>query len=344
MLRILHNTHIDFIRLQKQAAIFIALLIVPGIILTAIRGFNYSVEFTGGTLMQVEFVNDPPPGIADVRAALADADLSDVEPAQFGSPRDFVVKAQEEDAGAQAGGAGTIVERIRGAFDERFGAGSYRVDRTEAIGPKVGSELRQQAAVALLIAFGLTLVYLAWRFEWRFALAAVLATVHDIFATLAFMQYMNMEISLFVVGGILTVIGYSMNDKVVVFDRVRENLRKKRKESLYDTLNRSVNETLPRTVMTGSTTLASLLALLIFGGVVIRPFAWVLTFGIVIGTFSSIYVASPLLLWIERRWPREIGDRGGVAGRLNVGAAPSGGTAAKPARPAKPPKAAPSAR
>jgi preprotein translocase subunit SecF len=191
---------------------------------------------------------------------------------------------------------------------ERFGAGAFTVVRSEAVGPKVGSELRRQAAVALLIAFALTLVYLAWRFEWRFGLAAVLATIHDIVGTLAFMKYMNIEISLFVVGAILTVVGYSMNDTVVVFDRVRENLRSDRRSTLRDLLNRSVNETLPRTVMTGTTTLASLLALLIFGGAVIRPFAWVLSFGIIIGTFSSIYVASPLLLLIEQKWPRRAGE------------------------------------
>jgi preprotein translocase subunit SecF len=169
--------------------------------------------------------------------------------------------------------------------------------------------LRGQATIALLIAFALTLVYLAWRFEWRFSVAAVLATLHDILATLAFMKYMNIEISVFVVGAILTVIGYSMNDKVVVFDRVRENLKSTKRESLYDLLNRSVNETLPRTVMTGSTTLACLLALLIFGGEVIRPFAWIMIFGIIIGTFSSIYVASPLLLWIENKFPRDPGAK-----------------------------------
>jgi preprotein translocase subunit SecF len=181
------------------------------------------------------------------------------------------------------------------------------------VGPRVGDELRRQAAIATLIAFGLTLVYLAWRFEWRFGVAAIIATIHDIIATLAFMKYMNIEISLFVVGSVLTVIGYSLNDKVVVFDRVRENLKLHRKMSLYDLLNRSVNETLPRTVMTGSTTLATLLALLIFGGEVIRPFAWVLTFGIIVGTFSSIFVAGPVLLWIERKWPRAAGEKGGVA-------------------------------
>ncbi len=194
------------------------------------------------------------------------------------------------------------------ALAQRFGRGSFSVVRTEAVGPKVGEELRRQAFVALLIAFGLTLVYLAWRFEGRFAVAAVLATVHDVIATLAFMRYLNLEVSLFVVGAILTVVGYSMNDKVVVFDRVRENLKSGGRSTLYDLLNRSVNETLPRTVMTGSTTLACLLALLIFGGQVIRPFAWVLIFGIVIGTFSSVYVASPLLLLLEHRWPRRAGE------------------------------------
>ena len=204
--------------------------------------------------------------------------------------------------------------------------------RSEAVGPRVGGELRRQAAIATLIAFGLTLIYLAWRFEWRFAVAAVLATVHDIFATLAFMKYLNLEISVFVVGGILTVIGYSMNDKVVVFDRVRENLRGVQTEPLYDLLNRSVNETLPRTVMTGSTTLACLLALLIFGGDVIRPFAWVLTWGIMVGTFSSIYVASPILLWIERKWPRERRRTRPTFRRAQARAEPAGEAARSAAR------------
>ncbi len=315
MLRILHDTKIDFIRLWRAAAIFSAVLIVPALILIAIYGFKYSIEFTGGTLMQVKFATAP--ALTEVRDALSDAGLPGVELSTFGNANEFVLRAQERtDVERQAGGAESVAAQIRTALDQRFGAGSYQVILTDAVGPRIGDELRNQALVALLIAFALTLVYLAWRFEWRFSLAAVLATLHDMLATLAFMFFMRMEISLFVVGGILTVIGYSMNDKVVVFDRVRENLRKRRKESLYDTLNRSVNETLPRTVMTGSTTLASLLALLVLGGEVIRPFAWVLTFGIIIGTFSSIYVASPILLWIERKWPRAVGDRGGIGASI----------------------------
>lgn len=307
MLRILHNTKIDFIRRWRTAAALLVVFILPALVMVPMTGFNYSIEFTGGTLMQVKF--DQAPDIGEVRSALAAGGLPDVELSTFGTPNELVMRAQEEEhVEAQEGGAETVEARITSVLTERFGEDSFEIVRSEAVGPKVGSELRRQASIALLIAFALTLVYLAWRFEWRFGLAAVLATVHDIVATLAFMKYMNIEISLFVVGAILTVVGYSMNDKVVVFDRVRENLRSDRRSSLRDLLNRSVNETLPRTVMTGSTTLGSLLALLIFGGVVIRPFAWVLTFGIVIGTFSSVYVASPLLLYIEQKWPRRAGE------------------------------------
>ena len=312
MLRILHNTKFDFIRRWKQAAVVVIALIVPAIALILINGFNWSIEFTGGTRIQLEFTNAADVGA--VRSELATAGFPNAEIATFGSPNELMIRVQDSSAVAQQDvGASAVVTQIRGALDRRFGANSYTLVGAEAVSAKVGDELSRQAAIAVLIAFGITLIYLAWRFEWRFALATILATMHDIVATLAFMKYLNLEISLFVVGAILTVIGYSMNDKVVVFDRVRENLKKGKKVPLYDLLNQSVNETLPRTVMTGSTTLACLLALLIFGGDVIRPFAWVLTFGIVIGTFSSIYVASPLLLWIERKYPRLSADKAHVS-------------------------------
>jgi len=141
-------------------------------------------------------------------------------------------------------------------------------------------------------------------------LAAVIATAHDILGTLAFIKYLHLEISLIVVGGVLTMIGYSLNDTIIIFDRVREDLRKRRKESMYDTLNRGVNETLPRSVLTHTTVFACLMALALLGGEVIRPFALVMMFGVLTGTFSSIYVAPVILLWIERKWPRAVGDRG----------------------------------
>jgi len=153
------------------------------------------------------------------------------------------------------------------------------------------------------------MIYLAIRFEWRFGVAAVVATGHDLLSTLAFLAIMRLEVSLTVIAALLTVIGYSLNDTIIIFDRVREDLKKNRTDSLYTVLNKSINETLPRSVLTHATVLAATLSLLIFAGEVIRPFAWVMAFGVVTGTFSSIYVAAPVLLWIERKWPRKTGAR-----------------------------------
>jgi len=164
--------------------------------------------------------------------------------------------------------------------------------------------LKRDATVAILISFLVTLVYLAIRFEWRFGLAAVVATAHDLLTTLAFIAMMRLEVSLTVVAALLTVIGYSLNDTIIIFDRVREDLKKRRKESLTATLNRAINETLPRSILTHATALAATLALLFFAGEIIRPFSWVMAFGIFTGTFSSIYVAGALLIWIEHKWPR----------------------------------------
>ncbi|MEJ7810974.1 MAG: protein translocase subunit SecF [Gemmatimonadaceae bacterium] len=317
MLRILHDTKIDFIRLWRTTAALTLLFIIPGLLLIAVRGYNYSVEFTGGTLMQVRFVNAPKAG--DIRGALDAGGVTGAEVQQFGGANEFVIRAQSRtDVARQSAGADRVSQEIRSALERKFGARSFTAVRTEAVGPKVGGELRQKALTAVLISFLVTLIYLAWRFEWRFGVAAVIATAHDILATLAFIKYANLEISLVVVGGILTMIGYSLNDTIIIFDRVRENLRKKRKESLYDTLNRSVNETLPRSVLTHATTIATLLALSLLAGEVIRPFALVMLFGVFTGTFSSIYVAAPLLLWIETKWPREAGTAGGVGPRASV--------------------------
>ena len=295
MLRILKHTSIDFIRLWRVSTIGILVFIVPALIWIAVSGIPTSVEFTGGSLVQLEFSEEP--RIADVRALLGDAEIQ-----TYGNPNEIVVRTQGPEGGEGASEA-QVAADIRQRLVQRYGDG-VRVVRTEAIGPRVGAELRRNAVIAMLISFAMTLLYLTWRFEWRLAGAAVLANVHDIIATFAFVKYMQIEISLFVVGGILTVIGYSLADKVVVFDRVRELFRSKQRISLYDTLNRAVNETLPRTIMTGTTVIACLIALIVFGGDVLRPFAMVLLFGIAVGTFSSIYVAGPLLLWIERRKPR----------------------------------------
>ncbi len=304
MFRILHNTKFDFVRQWRLALITVVVFVVPAIILIPISGFNYSIEFTGGTELRLNFPQAP--DVADVRSAIADAGLGEAEITTFGSPNEIRIRAQDKSqVELQAAGATTVADQIEAALRERFGADGFSRVGSEAIGPRVGEELRRNAIIATLIAFSLTLVYISWRFEWRFAVAAILGTFHDTLATMVFIKYLNIEISLFVVGGILTVIGYSMNDTVVVFDRIRENLRLNRKKPLRDTINASVNETLPRTIMTGTTTLGALMAMIVLGGDVIRPFALILTFGIVVGTFSSIWVAAPLILWIEKKWPRE---------------------------------------
>jgi preprotein translocase subunit SecF len=304
MLRIFHNTRFDFIRWWRVAAGLTVAFILLGLASFGFRGgINYSIEFTGGTLQQLAFRQAP--NVADIRSTLDRAGIRGAEIQQYGSPTEFTVRARDEAQVAEQGaGAATVGRRIQDALQVRFGAGAFRVVRTEAVGPRVGAELRRGAMIAVLLGSLITLVYLAIRFEWRFGLAAVLATGHDILVTIAFIKLMDLEVSLTIVAAILTLLGYSMNDTIIIFDRVREDLRQKRKEPLATTLNRAVNETLPRSVLTHATTLAATLALLIFAGEVIRPFAWVMAFGIFVATFSSIYVAGPLLLWIERTWPR----------------------------------------
>jgi preprotein translocase subunit SecF len=305
MLRIFHNTSYGFVRWWRQAAIATAVFIAAGLTTLAITGgVNYSIEFTGGTLMQVRFTQAP--DVAVVRATLDQAGITGAEIQQFGSPTEFTIRARDErQVEAQAAGAEGIAKSIQEALTAKYGAGAVEVVRTEAVGPKVGAELRSGAAMAMLIASFFTLAYLAIRFDWRFGAAAVLSTAHDILVTVAFIKLVNLEVSLTVVAAILTLLGYSANDTIIIFDRVRENLKKAGKSvSLSAILDRSINETLPRSVLTHATTLAATLALLLVAGEVIRPFAWVMAFGVFIATFSSIYVAGPLLLWIESRYPR----------------------------------------
>jgi preprotein translocase subunit SecF len=317
MLRILHGTNYDFIRWWKHMAAITAAFILAGVILLVARGVNYSIEFTGGTLMQVRFAQAP--HVDELRSIVGQAGFSGAEIAQFGSPNEYTIRAQARAGSDTATATDSTAVQIGRALTARYGPTGATVVRRQYVGPRVGSELRRNAVIAILISFVVTLLYLAIRFEWRFGLAAVIATAHDIFTTMAFILMLRLEVSLTVVAAILTVIGYSLNDTIIIFDRVRENLRKQRKESLRDVLNRSINETLPRSVMTHATTLAATLALLFFAGEVIRPFSWVMAFGIFTGTFSSIYVAGALLLYIEQRWPRRSGEAKGTARALAEG-------------------------
>lgn len=305
MIRIFHDTTYDFIKWWKVAAIATAAFILLGLISFAFLGpINRSIEFTGGTLMQLRF--NAAPDVAELRRTVEGAGVGNPEIQQYGSNLEYTLRARDaRDVEAQAAGAEGVSKIIAAALNAKYGAANYEVVRTEAVGPKVGAELSSGAFKAMVIAALVTLIYLAIRFDWRFGLAAVLATAHDILVTFAFIKLVHLEVSLTVVAAILTLLGYSSNDTIIIFDRVRENLRKQKKgEPFRAILNRSINETLPRSVLTHATTLAATLALLLVAGEVIRPFAWVMFFGVFVATFSSIYVAGPLLMWIEQRFPR----------------------------------------
>lgn len=302
MTRFFAHANYDFISLRRYAYGLTAAIMVPGLLWILFTGLNYSIEFTGGTLEQIRTVQ--PSSAGAIRSALDKGGLHGAEIEQFGVNTEYVIRARLSPTAAvnqqQADRTSAAVDT---ALTRAFGPNSYTVERVEAVGPKVGGELRQKAFLAILASFLLTLVYLAFRFEFRFGVAATVATAHDILTTMAFIKYMHLEVSLVVVAAILTVVGYSLNDTIIIFDRVRENLHKYKRDDLPGILNRSVNETLPRSVLTHGTTMATTLAMLVFAGEVIRPFAWVMTFGIFTGTFSSIYIASPVLLAIEHRWP-----------------------------------------
>ncbi|MEP6495129.1 MAG: protein translocase subunit SecF [bacterium] len=310
MLRILHGTNYDFIKHWKTAAMGTVAFIALGLVLLGVHAsrnngaaLNYSVEFNGGTVVQIHFEKAPSPD--DVRGAVDQAGFAGSEVTTFGKADEFAVKVPAKQGVVAAMNGDSVGARILGAMKQRVPGTVATVVRAESVGPRVGAELKTKAITAILISFLVTLIYLAFRFEWRFGVAATIATAHDILTTLAFLAMMRLEISLTVVAAILTVIGYSLNDTIIIFDRVRENLKKQRKESLRDVLNRSINETLPRSVMTHATVFAATLALLFFAGEVIRPFSWIMAFGVFTGTFSSIYVAGAILLWIEHKWPRK---------------------------------------
>ena len=301
MTRFFANANYDFIGVRRYAYLLTALLIIPGLLFTLITGLNYSIEFTGGTMLQVK--PNKTLNVGALRAELDRQGLHGAEIQSFGSANDYVIRARVAKAGTDPNDTQAMSDLVSAALDKVVGQGQYTVGRGAAVGPKVGGELRTKAFLAIFLSFFAVLAYLAYRFEWRFGVAAVVATAHDILATIAFIGIMRLEVSLTVVAAVLSMVGYSLNDTIIIFDRVRENLVRMKNASFAEILNRSVNETLPRSILTHGTTLGTLLALTIFGGEVIRPFALVMFFGVFTGTFSSIYIAAPVLMYIETRWP-----------------------------------------
>jgi len=300
-MRLFANANYDFIGKRRISyvviAVFLCFFIGAALFFQFSRGswLNYGVDFTGGTLVQLRFSEAP--SVSDLRDVLPGTEITN-----FGSASEFLIRVPEfEEAGVSA------ADRVEGALAQRFGEGSFEVARVEAVGARVGGELQRRALLAVLVSFAFTLLYLAFRFKnWRFGLAAVIATAHDVFFALGTISALQLEVSLPMVAAVLTILGYSLNDTIVVFDRARENLKRTgRREDLATILNRSINETLPRTILTSVTTLAAVLALFIFGGENIRAFSLIMIVGIIVGTFSSIFVASPVLLAIEKRWPEK---------------------------------------
>ncbi len=289
---------IDILRPRRWVLAASGAFIAGGLLLIATRGMSYGIDFTGGTLLHVQTK-----GVVSgdqVRAALAEGGLDASSVQSYGSERDFLIRTRPESP--QDGvGAGGVLDQARASLDAGLGEGAYEVMRGEAVDPQVGSELQHRAGAAIGLSFLSTLAYLAARFDGRWGLAAVMTTAHDILATLAFMRWLDIEVSLITVAGVLTVIGYSLNDTIVIFDRVRENLRASPGADLRELQNRSIVQTLPRTLLTTGTTLTAAVLLALFGGATIQPLALVMSFGIVVGTLSSIFVASPALLWLSRR-------------------------------------------
>lgn len=300
-MRLFQNASYKFIEKRKTAYVFSSIVVLAGIaamifnITTIGSWVRYGVDFTGGSLVQVQFQDDV--SIEDLRGALGGVEIT-----RFGDAalHEFVVRASLDENSSITDVATSIESQITSALPGR----PFEVVRTELVGAKVGNELEQKALLAILFSFAITLLYLAVRFEFRFGLAAIIATAHDIIITLGFLAMFRVEIALPTVAAILTILGYSLNDTIIVFDRIRENLNKKgaRKRDQIDLVNESINETLPRTVLTSGTTVAVLVALLALGGAVIRDFTIVLILGVVIGTYSSIFVASPALIEIQKRF------------------------------------------
>jgi len=285
------DTSIDFLGRRFIAFALSAVLVLGSLGLTFTKGLNLGIDFLGGILMEVK--TDGPADMAKLRSDLGDLGLGDISLQEFGSPDVVLIRVQRQEGGDEAQQA--AVSKIH----DTLGKDVVEYRRTETVGPTVGAELEWDAILAVSSAIAAILVYVWFRFEWQFGLAAVLALLHDVISTLGLFALLQIEFNLATVAAVLTIAGYSINDTVVVFDRVRENLRKYKKMPLTDLFNLSINETLSRTTMTSFTTLLALFALFLFGGEVIRGFSTALIWGIVVGTYSSIALAVPLLLYLK---------------------------------------------
>jgi preprotein translocase subunit SecF len=303
------DTRIDFVGTSKYAVALSIALLLLSLVMGWVRGVRWGLDFTGGVEIQAKFAEDASAGEGKIREALEPFGLAGADVVRFGEreDREFLIRFQRESTGEQ----GEFVDELRGSLEKVVGP--VEIQRIEFVGPRVGKELRERGIEALLISALLLLVYIAFRFTAAFAPGAIIAQAHDVLLTAGLMVVLGREFDLTMLAALLAILGYSINDKIVVYDRIRENMSVHTTHEFPHLVNESLNQTLSRTILTGGTAIFSSLALFVFGGPVIASFGLAMAVGIVVGTYSSLYIATPILLWLESRRARKSGKPGAKA-------------------------------
>ena len=285
------KNNIQFNKYYKFFNLLSSVLVVVSLVLLIFKGLNFGVDFKGGTLIELR-ANDKQITISSLRSAFSNMNLGDVAIKKFGKDSDYLIKFEKKD------NTKTLIQDIKNNLTKTLGSG-YEFRRVENVGPKVSAELLKGGLIAIAAALGAMLFYIWIRFEWQFSIGAILALFHDVILTIGVFSLFSLEINLSIVAAILTIVGYSMNDTVVIFDRVRENLKKYMDIKIFELTNISINETLSRTIITSATTLLALLSIFIFGGEILKGFSLAMILGVVFGTYSSIYIANPVLVSLK---------------------------------------------
>ena len=280
-----------FNKYYRSFNILSLILIIISLVLLLFKGLNYGVDFKGGTLIELRTDADSN-NIRTIRDSLNQMSLGDVSVKRFGNETDFIIKFEKQNSNDPK-----FIENIKSKLSSSVGSVDFR--RVENVGPKVSSELLKSGVIAITLSLAAMLIYIWIRFEWQFSLGAILALFHDVIITLGVFSLFSLEINLSIVAAVLTIVGYSMNDTVVIFDRVRENLKKYADIKIFELTNISINETLSRTIITSVTTMLALLSIYIFGGEILKGFSLAMILGVVFGTYSSIYIANPILVFLK---------------------------------------------
>lgn len=293
-LQIFHNEPtFNFMGRRWVGFAFSILLTILSLGTIATQGLNLGIDFTGGILMEIHTASDA--DLAALRKTLATGEFGEISLQNSGSPQDVMIRIQMSKDGDQS----KVVERVKELITSVDGSATFR--KTDYVGPTIGRELMRNGVIATLLSFAAIMLYVWFRFEWQYGVGAILALLHDTVMVVGFFAVTRFEFGLTAIAAVLTIIGYSINDSVVIYDRIRENLRRFKKKDVMELLNLSINETLSRTILTASTTLLASLALFLFGGEVIHGFSGAMVFGVIIGTYSSIYISAPALLYLNIR-------------------------------------------